>query len=193
MLIAFIDELPTPLFLVNRLGSVMHANDAADRFLRGSAGVSREGSQLKWTTAAAQAQFLDALEAVSGARKDAIDGGVRLRFGGENGHPPLLVLVNPTGGGQPRVGTNQPTAAVYVIDPGAARLINQNHLRELYSPTPAEAAIAALLTQSCTSEEAAEQSGVTMNTVRTHLKRILEKTGCRRQAELVALVLRTSA
>ena len=103
--------------------------------------------------------------------------------GGESGRPPLLVLVNPTGAGQPRVGTDQAMAAVYVIDPGSARLVNENHLRELFGLTPAEAAIAALLTQGCTAEEAAERTGVTMNTIRTHLKRTLEKTGCRRQAE----------
>jgi DNA-binding CsgD family transcriptional regulator len=103
------------------------------------------------------------------------------------------VLVNSTGAAQPRVGSEQPTAAVYVIDPGATRPLNEDNLRELYGLTRAEAAIAALLTQGCTAEEAAKRTGVTMNTIRTHLKRTLEKTGCRRQAELVALVLRTSA
>ena len=64
LLAAYVDEMPTPLFLVNQRGSIFHANDAGDRFLHGNANLCREGSRLKWASAAAQAQFLEALDSI---------------------------------------------------------------------------------------------------------------------------------
>jgi DNA-binding CsgD family transcriptional regulator len=43
--------------------------------------------------------------------------------------------------------------------------------------------------QGCPVEEAADQLGVSVNTAKTHLKRVFAKTGVTRQAELVYLLL----
>jgi DNA-binding CsgD family transcriptional regulator len=59
--------------------------------------------------------------------------------------------------------------------------------------TRAEARVAARLARGSTLTEIATDLGVAHETVRTHLKRALAKTGTHRQAELVAWVLRTRA
>jgi DNA-binding CsgD family transcriptional regulator len=46
--------------------------------------------------------------------------------------------------------------------------------------TPAEARLAAALTARQSVEGYAEQAGITIGTARWNLKRVLEKTGCRR-------------
>jgi DNA-binding CsgD family transcriptional regulator len=61
-------------------------------------------------------------------------------------------------------------------------------VRLLFDLTPAEARVARLLSAGDTVEGIATESRVSLNTVRTHLRRVLEKTGCRRQADLVAVL-----
>ena len=55
--------------------------------------------------------------------------------------------------------------------------------------TPAEARLADALAGGASVREAATKLGVTYETARTHLKRLLSKTGARRQAELVRILL----
>ena len=62
-------------------------------------------------------------------------------------------------------------------------------MQALYQFTPAEAELVALLTAGRSLEEAAEERGVTMHTVRSQLKHVFAKTDTRRQGQLVRLVL----
>ena len=61
-------------------------------------------------------------------------------------------------------------------------------VRSLFDLTPAEARVARSLTSGETVETIASTTGVSRNTVRTQLQGVLEKTGCSRQAEVVALL-----
>jgi DNA-binding CsgD family transcriptional regulator len=62
-------------------------------------------------------------------------------------------------------------------------------LRSLYRLTPAEARIADLLAGGNEVGEVAVRAGITLETARFHVKRVLAKTGVRRQTELVRLML----
>jgi DNA-binding CsgD family transcriptional regulator len=61
-------------------------------------------------------------------------------------------------------------------------------VRSLFDLTPAEARVARSLTTGETVETIASSTGVSRNTVRTQVQGVLEKTGCSRQAEVVALL-----
>jgi DNA-binding CsgD family transcriptional regulator len=61
-------------------------------------------------------------------------------------------------------------------------------VQSLFDLTPAEARVARRLTVGETAEKIAVTSGVSLNTVRTQLRGVFEKTGCRRQADVVALL-----
>jgi DNA-binding CsgD family transcriptional regulator len=61
-------------------------------------------------------------------------------------------------------------------------------VQALFDLTPAEARVARSLTAGGTLDEIAAAGDVSRNTVRTQLRGALEKTGCRRQSELVALL-----
>jgi DNA-binding CsgD family transcriptional regulator len=190
VLVSYIDQMPAPLFLVNQRGSLLHANDAGDKLLRANTYVSRTDHKMTWTEASAQEKFQKALALIGRPNEYAKEHDVQFTVTRTNGQPPLLVLVNSVGPAEPRVGVDQPTASVHVIDPSAVQIVDEDRLRTLYGLTPSEASVASLIARGYSTGEAASQSGITMNTLRTHLKRALEKTGCRRQAELVALVLR---
>ncbi len=62
-------------------------------------------------------------------------------------------------------------------------------LKELFDLTNAEAALAIDLANGHNLEAIADKQGVSKNTVRNHLKSCFQKTGVKRQAMLVKLVL----
>ncbi|HXW72551.1 MAG TPA: LuxR C-terminal-related transcriptional regulator [Methylocella sp.] len=61
-------------------------------------------------------------------------------------------------------------------------------VQSLFDLTPAEARVARSLAAGETIDTIASARGVTRNTIRTHVRNVLEKTGCHRQAEIVALL-----
>lgn len=65
-------------------------------------------------------------------------------------------------------------------------------LRSLFNLTPAEARVARELSRGRSPEQIADTSGVSITTVRSQVRKILEKTGCTRQAEAAALLARLS-
>lgn len=80
-------------------------------------------------------------------------------------------------------------AGVLVLTPVAAPQAPPVELvQSLFDLTPAEARVARSLAAGDTLGEIATVGSVSRNTVRTHLRGVLEKTGCRRQAEVVALL-----
>jgi DNA-binding CsgD family transcriptional regulator len=87
----------------------------------------------------------------------------------------------------------QPAAVVFITDPESKSEMPSEILKRLYGLTAREAGLAALLLQGIDLAEAAERLGVRMNTVRTHLRLIFEKTDTHRQAELVRLLSRGPA
>ena len=62
-------------------------------------------------------------------------------------------------------------------------------LRHRYGLTPTECRLAHLLCQGLKVSEASKQMGITLETARYHLKRVMAKTSTHRQAELVRLML----
>ncbi|MBX3578436.1 MAG: helix-turn-helix transcriptional regulator [Rhizobiaceae bacterium] len=60
----------------------------------------------------------------------------------------------------------------------------------IYNFTPAETQIFASLARGQALAKTADALGIASSTAKTHLLRIFSKTGCKRQAELVALAAR---
>ena len=87
----------------------------------------------------------------------------------------------------------RPAAVVFVTDPDKVVQLPQDRLRALFQLTPAEARLAAALAARQTVEEYAEHAGISSGTARWTLKKILEKTGCRRQSELMLLLVGSAA
>jgi len=80
-------------------------------------------------------------------------------------------------------------AGVLVISPVTApRAPPVELIQSLFDLTPAEARVARQLTAGETAEEIAINNGVSLNTVRSQVRGVLEKTGSRRQAEAIALL-----
>lgn len=81
------------------------------------------------------------------------------------------------------------TAALFVRPPEPWRPLDRRVLRQLYGLTPTEARVAALLAEGRTLRQVAEALEVRITTARAHLGAVFDKTGTRRQAELVRLLV----
>ncbi|MGH6840664.1 MAG: helix-turn-helix transcriptional regulator, partial [Methylocella sp.] len=66
-------------------------------------------------------------------------------------------------------------------------------VQSLFDLTPAEARVARGLAAGDTVENIASARGVSQNTIRAHVRGVLEKTGCNRQVDIVALLTAISA
>ncbi|MBM1169651.1 helix-turn-helix transcriptional regulator [Microvirga arabica] len=80
------------------------------------------------------------------------------------------------------------TVLVSIVDPECRRELPVERLTQVFGLTPAEARVAAALSQGDRLEEIAASGSVSVGTVRSQLKAIFAKTGATTQAVLVGLV-----
>jgi DNA-binding CsgD family transcriptional regulator len=80
-------------------------------------------------------------------------------------------------------------AAVFITDPERETQTDPELFRHLYGLTPAEARFAVRLLSGEGVEEAADRLQITINTARTHVRHVLEKTGTHRISDLVRVLL----
>jgi DNA-binding CsgD family transcriptional regulator len=101
---------------------------------------------------------------------------------------PLQIVVSPFCSGC-LMNEPQAVALVQFSDPFAIPRSRSAVLRALYGLTPTESRLADLLLQGLEVRDAAERMTTTLETARFHLKRVMAKTGTRRQTELMRLML----
>lgn len=79
-------------------------------------------------------------------------------------------------------------AALLLRNPEVIQLPPQRMVREMFGLTQAEAEVALALASHCGLKEIAADRACSVNTVRTLAGRVFQKTGCRRQAEVVRVL-----
>lgn len=173
--------LRLPALLLNEAGGVIEANswaDAlADQVKYGA------GNRLIISDKRAHDMLVQALRAINSP-----DGGrstfpLRDEFGKAT---MVLHLIPITRSAHDIFG--QSFALLLVTPVSSKRAPQIDLLRSLFDLTPAEGRVAQGLATGLTLEEIAEAGGVSSNTVRNQLRKVLEKTGCTRQAEVAALL-----
>ena len=113
----------------------------------------------------------------------------------QSGRLPLHALVTPIRqqtviAATPATIAQRPAAIVLVSDPETEIRSRIEALRERFGFTPAEAAFALEIVKGDGRQATADRLGITLGTARSHLSNIFDKTGTRRQAELVRLLFR---
>lgn len=79
--------------------------------------------------------------------------------------------------------------ALFASDPARQCILDPARLRTLYGVTPAEARVLAAVVSGSGSQAAAGSLGMSVNTLRRHLKSIFAKLDVKRQSELVKIVM----
>jgi DNA-binding CsgD family transcriptional regulator len=188
---ATFDLLPQAAILLDHNGCATLVNRSARAILARHDGLTidsdgRLAGGRSGETAALRGLIRSAVGAGTGR---GVGAGGYLSLPRPSGGRPLLVLVTPLGGTESVFERQRPAAAVFVSDPDRQIATPEAMLTELYGLTPAEARLASLLVTGKSLGEAGEELGVSSNTVRTHLKRIFEKTETNRQGDLIRLLL----
>lgn len=114
---------------------------------------------------------------------------VRLRLSRPSRRPPLVVNVMPIPAGQaaePMPATA--LAAVFVFEPESQPVIDAALLSAAFGLAPRESELAVLLAGGAKLSDVALALGIGVGTARWYLKRVLEKTGTHRQADLTHLI-----
>jgi DNA-binding CsgD family transcriptional regulator len=185
-----LDQLPWGVMLVDEHRNRLRANRHAQEILVAGDGLMARGNTLRAELADETAR-LDRLlsRALDRSAPQGPNAGGTLSITRPSGAHPLSVVVVPLHIKIEALGERGPIAAIFVTDPDIPLASNEQHLRELYALTAGEARLASCLLQGKSVDEAAATMGITVNTARAYLKRIYNKTGVRRQPELVRLLL----
>lgn len=179
------DQLGVAALFLDGEGRLLEANQTGDLLLRRRDGLHLRGGRLVAGEGRNNERLRGLLRALHGDANDAPQG---LRLLDESGQP-LFEIV---GRRLPRhdvLDTKAPAVVLLVTacrDP--ARQPCGNLLRDIYGFTGCEAHLAKLLIQGYSTQDAASALGVSINTVKTHLKGIFEKTGYNKQSQVVALL-----
>ena len=184
---AMLDRFTTAALLVDGRGRVLEQNAAADALLRlGDALALRHGSISAHRTDEICRLHQLVADATRAAARSGAGGGVS-RLSRPDGES-YVALVTPLAA-KTANGCHEPAALLLITDPGRRCHPPAEHLRLLYGLTPAEARLAVALCDGDGLVTTAQRLSISHETARHYLKRIGEKTGCRRQVDLVRLLL----
>jgi len=171
-----------PALVVSRLGKVMAANaliEGLDGFLQW-----RAADRLSFADRAANTVYQNAVKAIHD--QDMLETR-SFAASGAAGAPPIIAHLVPVRRAARDV--FGATTAVLILTPlGASRAPSAEMVQTLFDFTPAEARVARGLVAGQSAARIAGEGGVALATVRSQVRGVLEKTGCTRQAELVALL-----
>jgi DNA-binding CsgD family transcriptional regulator len=187
-----LDRLNQGVLIVDAEARVVHANRAAEAILaKGNAlGIDPSGSRRDLRAATpGQTRSLRRLigEAATTQAEAPSSGGGVLRLVSDNASS-LLLSVTPLRAPVAWNAARRPAALVLLSPADQDVSPRPEHLRALYNLTPAETAVASRIMRGDGIQAAARALQIAPNTLRTHLSRIFDKTGTRRQAELARLL-----
>jgi len=173
-------------------GAILETNQEARRILSEKDGIWLSGNNLS-VEVTQEGRELQRMvrQALSGTVADKGPGVVEaMSVTRPSGRAKLGVLVRQIPLGTWSESRQRPAVAVFLRDPESSAAQPSHELvRRLFGLTRMEAALALLLAEGLTLDEAAEKMDVRRNTARTHLRSIFCKTGVTRQTMLVRLLL----
>lgn len=192
-----LENLAAGIAIVDRARQIVFANTAMERlaiagdlFLRPDEGAARLGRRVRLSLAGSldQGRFATLVEqtACGGA-------GAAMRVGHAEGERRLVLFVMPL-----PCRLSPRSSGGRIIDPGKVLVIVRDHghpvalkgeiLKTLFGFTDAETAVARSLIGGRSAEAVASERGVSLATVRTHIRRILEKADIQSLRELEPFV-----
>lgn len=186
-----VNRLAIASLVLDESGHVLQLNDVARQLLAQADGLKLVGSRLEASYPSDNRELHRLIRSAVALRDSpqARQAREALSVARPSGEVSLGIVVEPIAGAEWAEGRGQPAAMLYIRDAVSKSQVDNRVARELFNFTPAETALSLQLANGLSLEEAAEQLDITRNTARAHLRAIFSKTGVRRQAELVRLML----
>jgi DNA-binding CsgD family transcriptional regulator len=183
-----LDRISTGVMIVTHGAKLVYANGAAEKLLSEGRNIRLRSGQVQASYAAFAGGLRAALDRACSEDDTHIGNfGNGIPLPGGDG-PTAVCYVLPLGRSDHRRSLGPGHAAVFVSAAGASVPPSLETLSALSGLTAREARIALMITDGSTPTEAAGTLGVSMNTMRTHLSHIFDKTGVNSQSALVRFV-----
>jgi DNA-binding CsgD family transcriptional regulator/PAS domain-containing protein len=189
---AALDALSSAVILVDAELRVVHANAAGSRLLADGDPLAVRSGQVALNNPVMQASLVNAVRGAGGSEAEFGGRSIGISAPRLNGDPALLHVL-PLRHGALRPGLVPAATAAIFVSPPSGLALGESVAALLFDLTPAEARVFARLADGDSVDDAYRALGISESTVRTHLHRIFEKTGTRRQSELVKLAASLAA
>lgn len=184
-----LDRFDTGVLLVDGNCRVLQSSAMADALLRSNPEFTVVGGRFSLSLATLRDTLLSLVRAAMSTARNGTGKPGSVLLVPRHQRMPLTLEVAPL---RPAaLGAERPAVLVFIRDPEAPIAIAR--LRELFGFTRTEAAVASALARGQSLEEIGTAMHIGLGTVRTHLKRVLSKTGTHRQGQAVALLARSIA
>ena len=184
-----LERYPYAFLLADAERRILYSNAAAREIVATEDGLAIENGRLVALSHPSDAAFGQAMaESAAGSGPSMR----RLEIPRPSRRKPYRVILMPVDDSRTiPLGVAVPAVSILVIDADSFSTPDPKVLSELFLFTPAEARVSAKLVLGQSAEEIAADSKTSVETVRTHIKRIFSKTATSRQSELVSLILRS--
>jgi DNA-binding CsgD family transcriptional regulator len=185
-----LDGLPTGVVLIGDRGEVVFANASARRIDRAQDGLTIAGNRLRAASSAGDRALQEQITgAIDPARLVDRAGGAVIAVQRPSGARPYALLVTPGPGADSQSPYRNASAVVLIgdADPGLAS--SEQLVAQLYGLTASEARLACAIASGESLDGYAGKQGIAVSTARWTMKQVLAKTGARRQADCVRLLL----
>jgi DNA-binding CsgD family transcriptional regulator len=187
-----LDQMSVGLILIDEAGTASYSNRAAEEIVSaGSVLDIRNGKLFANRGEATERLQLLITQCIqtSLGRGEHPGGGLPIVSGG--GEQTYYVVVSPLKSSQieSALSLGRVCAAVFIGSAEQTSELSADVLNYLFGLTRAEARLAVELARGYEIKEIAEHLGISPHTARTQLKAVFQKTGTRRQTELVKLLL----
>ena len=188
-----LEKLPGGLLLVEGRGLVRHLNRTAKQILDRKDGLRIVSGQIvgvdRRSNQELQACIAGACRTSNG---NGFSAGGTVYISRPAGQAPYVATVSPVSVAGRLREIYRAAAVISIKDPAAEPSLSPLVLRRTLGLTRAEARIALALLEDKTREEIASDFGITINTMRTHMRSLLGKAGVRHRPALVKLLMNLS-
>ena len=185
-----IEGMLTGVVLLDDRGHVLTANATARRIAQARDGLVLSHERLRATSNTDDDLLQKAIaEAIAISERRDSPGGAALSVRRPSGARPYAVLVSPGAGAAPQPAFRIASAVVLIGDSDSALASAEEVAIQLYRLTPTEARLACSVASGESLESYASARGINVTTARWTMKQVLAKTGARRQADLVRILL----
>ncbi len=186
-LTGIIDALQAAVVLVDEHCGIIYANPPAQVMFALDEPVQARDGFVTVATAVVRNALLSAVKQAAHDETQLGERGLGIPLKRVSGDP-AVIHVLPLGRGTLRAGSaRKAVAALFVVPANTPPQMPRDALVLLYDMTPAEVRVCEMIMQGVPPSDIATTLGVSINTVRSHLARVFEKTGTKRQADLVKL------
>jgi DNA-binding CsgD family transcriptional regulator len=181
-----LDKLSFGVIVLAQQGRILHANSHAEDILRSGDGLYTKNGNLLAFYASEHSRLSSLIRSACSLGKTQLEAGGEMAISRPSRKRSYGLIISRT------TRQTSPLALVIVTDCERSRAPTPTQVIQLFGFTPSEAQIAERLAQGTTAAAIAKSLDLSVATIRTHIRHILEKTQTNRQTELVRLLLSIS-